>query len=56
MPTSKAVDLVAKKKGLEYFEVPTGEFSELLRNSELMQRRVEVLRKSHGCGPFVHLW
>ena len=25
MPTSKAVDLVAKKKGLEYFEVPTGE-------------------------------
>lgn len=25
MPTSKAIDLVAKKKGLEYFEVPTGE-------------------------------
>jgi phosphoglucomutase len=24
MPTSKAIDLVAKKKGLEYFEVPTG--------------------------------
>jgi len=24
MPTSKAVDLVAKKKGFEYFEVPTG--------------------------------
>ncbi|KAJ8094600.1 Phosphoglucomutase-2 [Marasmius tenuissimus] len=24
MPTSKATDLVAKKKGLEYFEVPTG--------------------------------
>ncbi|KAF4610936.1 hypothetical protein D9613_007007 [Agrocybe pediades] len=24
MPTSKAVDLVAQKKGLEYFEVPTG--------------------------------
>ncbi|KAK7061091.1 Phosphoglucomutase-2 [Paramarasmius palmivorus] len=24
MPTSKAVDLVAKKKGVEYFEVPTG--------------------------------
>lgn len=26
MPTSKAIDLVAKKKGLEYFEVPTGEW------------------------------
>jgi phosphoglucomutase len=25
MPTSAAIDLVAKKKGLEYFEVPTGE-------------------------------
>ncbi|KAF9477612.1 phosphoglucomutase [Pholiota conissans] len=24
MPTSKAIDLVAKKKGLEFFEVPTG--------------------------------
>ncbi|KAG5638146.1 hypothetical protein H0H81_001665 [Sphagnurus paluster] len=24
MPTSKAVDLVAQKKGIEYFEVPTG--------------------------------
>jgi phosphoglucomutase len=24
MPTSKAVDLVAKRKGVEYFEVPTG--------------------------------
>lgn len=24
MPTSKAIDLVAKKKGLEHFEVPTG--------------------------------
>jgi len=24
MPTSGAIDLVAKKKGLEYFEVPTG--------------------------------
>jgi phosphoglucomutase len=26
MPTSKAIDLVAKKKGFEYFEVPTGKF------------------------------
>jgi len=26
MPTSKAIDLVAQKKGLEYFEVPTGKF------------------------------
>ena len=24
MPTSKAIDLVAQKKGLEHFEVPTG--------------------------------
>jgi len=33
MPTSKAIDLVAQKKGLEYFEVPTGELSmTLLRN------------------------
>ena len=24
MPTSKAIDLVAQKKGFEYFEVPTG--------------------------------
>jgi phosphoglucomutase len=24
MPTSQAIDLVAKKQGLEYFEVPTG--------------------------------
>jgi phosphoglucomutase len=26
MPTSKAIDLVAQAKGLEYFEVPTGKF------------------------------
>lgn len=26
MPTSQALDLVAKKRGLEYFEVPTGMF------------------------------
>lgn len=26
MPTSKAIDLVAQKKGLEYFEVPTGSY------------------------------
>lgn len=25
MPTSKAIDLVAQKKGIEHFEVPTGE-------------------------------
>jgi len=30
MPTSKAIDLVAKKKGLEYFEVPTGTSVELI--------------------------
>jgi len=56
MPTSKAVDLVAKKKGFESFEVPTGEFAEPLRNSELMRKRLEILRKSHGCGTFIHLW
>ena len=56
MPTSKAVDLVAQKKGLEYFEVPTGEFTEIPRNSELILRRMEILRKSHGCGTFVYLW
>jgi phosphoglucomutase len=27
MPTSAAIDLVAKKKGFEYFEVPTGAFT-----------------------------
>jgi phosphoglucomutase len=27
MPTSKAIDLVAQKKGVEYFEVPTGKFN-----------------------------
>lgn len=27
MPTSAAIDLVAKKKGFEYFEVPTGQLS-----------------------------
>lgn len=27
MPTSKAIDYVAKKKGLEVFEVPTGQFN-----------------------------
>jgi phosphoglucomutase len=26
MPTGKAIDLVAQKKGLEYFEVPTGQW------------------------------
>lgn len=29
MPTSGAIDLVAKKKGLEYFEVPTGTHAEV---------------------------
>ena len=29
MPTSAAIDLVAKKKGLEYFEVPTGKIHRL---------------------------
>lgn len=30
MPTSAAIDLVAKSKGLEYFEVPTGMISSLI--------------------------
>ena len=29
MPTSAAIDLVAKKKGFEYFEVPTGKIHRL---------------------------
>jgi phosphoglucomutase len=27
MPTSGAIDIVAKEKGLEVFEVPTGELA-----------------------------
>ena len=30
MPTSKAIDMVAKKKGFEYFEVPTGKLIRLI--------------------------
>lgn len=30
MPTSKAIDLVAQKKGFEYFEVPTGQLCRIL--------------------------
>lgn len=37
MPTSKAIDLVAKKKGLEYFEVPTGKLGlDLSRSTSLL--------------------
>ena len=36
MPTSAAIDLVAKKKGFEYFEVPTGKISLLQRYSGLL--------------------
>jgi phosphoglucomutase len=32
MPTSKAIDLVAQKKGVEYFEVPTGKRGSWPRN------------------------
>lgn len=56
MPTSKAVDLVAEKKGLEYFEVPTGKFLKNLGNRNLMSRRLEVLWKFNGCRTLVHLW
>lgn len=57
MPTSKAVDLVAKKKGLEYFEVPTGEVvTHRVRTwTHLFFERLEILRKSHGCRSLVHL-
>ena len=49
MPTSKAIDLVAQKKGLEYFEVPTGAYTGASDNQTLLIRnRLEILRKSHG--------
>jgi phosphoglucomutase len=59
MPTSKAIDLVAKKKGLEYFEVPTGKknFSHghLFRN-ENASDRLEVLREPYGRRTPLYLW
>lgn len=57
MPTSAAIDLVAKAKGLEYFEVPTGT---VVRSSNVQSsenhHRLEVLRQSDGCGSSVYLW
>jgi len=46
MPTSKAIDFVAKRKGLEYFEVPTGErIPQCIRNSRgNNDNRLEILR------------
>ena len=57
MPTSAAIDLVAKAKGLECFEVPTGT---VVRSSDVQSlenhHRLEVLRQSDGCGSPVYLW
>jgi len=46
MPTSKAIDFVAKRKGLEYFEVPTGErIPQCIYNSRgNNDNRLEILR------------
>lgn len=57
MPTSKAIDLVAKKKKLEYFEVPTGRsvwpaYTHFTESSH----RMEILRKFDGCRPSLYLW
>jgi phosphoglucomutase len=57
MPTSAAIDLVAKSKGLEYFEVPTGMVSSIFNTPVLTEvYRLEILRKSHGCRSPVYLW
>jgi phosphoglucomutase len=50
MPTSAAIDLVAKDKGFECFEVPTGELVTVMRLGQGIQilYRLEVLRQPHG--------
>lgn len=49
MPTSKAIDLVAQKKGLEYFEVPTGKsFNWYPHSIYRFSDRLEVLRELDG--------
>ena len=46
MPTSAAIDLVAKKKGFEYFEVPTGKTPCLRGRLQIAESsfRLEILR------------
>ena len=58
MPTSKAIDEVAKAKGVEYFEVPTGGSGCIaIRWLDAdMVCRLEVLRQPHGCWSLVDLW
>lgn len=56
MPTSKAIDLVAKKKGLEYFEVPTGKaHSCTFTEVNIFQIRLEILWKPHGRWQTIYL-
>jgi len=58
MPTSKAIDLVAQKKGLEYFEVPTGKFGMFWSTKvaeTLFAYRMEILWKPYGCRPTLNL-
>ena len=57
MPTSKAIDLVAQKKGLEYFEVPTGgSFAwHALDRLTKFSGRLEVLWKLDGRGTPLYL-
>lgn len=59
MPTSKAIDLVAQKKGLEYFEVPTGMYImilNILSHSFIRYSRLEILWKPHGRRQIIYLW
>jgi len=59
MPTSKAIDLVAQKKGFEFFEVPTGKSNMLIISYQVNLRithRLEVLRQLDGCWKIVYLW
>lgn len=48
MPTSGAIDRVAKAHNLEVFEVPTG--------TPPHSPRLEILREPDGCRASVHLW
>ena len=58
MPTSKAIDLVAKDKGVEYFEVPTGPSvcADAGSLNAMFFFRLEILWKPHGCWQTFHLW
>lgn len=63
MPTSGAIDLVAKAKGFEVFEVPTGACLGPLeleppcsRSERCLVHRLEVLWQPHGRRTPVDLW